>query len=681
MIAHKDGGVRRMGPASGFDRRGFADDSADPSIEDLASAATRCGDALLASQHADGYWCGELEGDSILESEYILMMAFLGREREEVCVKAAKYLHDRQLDKGGWSMYPGGAVDLSASVKAYFALKLVGMSIDHPAMVKARATILGLGGAQSSNSFTRFYLALLGQISYDETPTVPVELMHLPKFTPFGLYAMSAWTRTMVVSLSIISARKPVRKLKPEVGITELFRSDLPPRPSRWKRPIVGWSNFFLCVDKALKIAERVVPASWREPAVRKAHRWVIDHFENTDGLGAIFPPMIYTVIVLKALGYEDHSPLVQWALEHLETFLLEDDGAIRLQPCLSPIWDTAISTIALADAGLPAFHPALLRSVRWLLGKEVRRPGDWSVRRPGVEPSGWYFQFNNEFYPDIDDTSMVLLALQKTALSDDPAVVECTNRATAWMLSLQNRDGGFAAFDVDINNQVLTKVPFADHNAMLDPSCADITARVIEVLGGQGHRADHPAIAKALDYLWKTQEPEGCWYGRWGVNYIYGTWQTLLGLKAIEFPMDHPRARRAADWLEAVQQPDGGWGETCDSYDDASLKGIGQATASQTAWAVLGLIAAGRGEGDAVRRGIQSLLDSQKDDGTWDEAEFTGTGFPGVFYLRYHLYPTYFPLMAIGRYKALAARRVRNVPSTPSLASRIPALPLWRDV
>jgi squalene-hopene/tetraprenyl-beta-curcumene cyclase len=681
MIAHKDGGVRRRGPASGFERREFAADAVAPSMSDLDSATSRCGDKLLGSQHSDGYWCGELEGDSILESEYILMMAFLGREREDVCVKAAKYLHERQLDEGGWSMYPGGAVDLSASVKAYFALKLVGMSTEHPAMVKARETILGLGGAQACNSFTRFYLALLGQISYDETPTVPVELMHLPKSTPFGLYAMSAWTRTMVVSLSIISARKPVRKLKPEVSIPELFRADLPARPNRWKKPLACWSNFFLCVDKALKLAERVVPNSWREPGVRKAHRWILDHFENSDGLGAIFPPMIYTVIVLKALGYEDNSTFVEWALDHLETFLLEDEGAIRVQPCLSPIWDTAISTIALADAGLPAFHPALLRSVRWLLDKEVRRPGDWSVRRPGVEPSGWYFEFNNEFYPDIDDTSMVLLALQKTALAEDPAVVACTKRAIAWMLSLQNRDGGFAAFDVDIDNQVLTKVPFADHNAMLDPSCADITARVIEVLGGEGHRADYPPIARALDYLWKTQEAEGCWYGRWGVNYLYGTWQTLLGLKAIDFPMDHPRARMAADWLDSVQQPGGGWGETCDSYDDASLKGVGTPTASQTAWAVLGLIAAGRGESDSVHRGIQYLLDTQKADGTWDEPEFTGTGFPGVFYLRYHLYPMYFPLMAIGRYRSLAARLPRSVASTPLLASRIPALPLWRDL
>ena len=696
MIAHTDVGVprRNLAPvfgrtatstASGTGSGAVADAGGSaPSNDRLDRALHRTRESLLSSQHADGYWCGELEGDSILESEYILLMAFLGREREDVCVKAAKYLHDRQMPCGGWGMYPGGAVDLSASVKAYFALKLVGLDTGHPAMVRARETILSLGGAQASNSFTRFYLALLGQIPYDDTPSVPVELMHLPKSTPFGLHAMSAWTRTMVVSLSIISARKPVKAVPEGSGIAELFRADLPRQLSRWKKPIVCWSNFFVVVDKALKLYERVVPSRWREPAVRKAHRWVLEHCENSDGLGAIFPPMIYTVIVLKALGYEDHSPLMTWALDHLESFLLEEDGAVRLQPCLSPIWDTAIGTIALADAGLPDFHPSLLRSVRWLLGKEVRRPGDWSVRRPGVEPSGWYFQFNNESYPDVDDTSMVLLALGKTALADDPEVRDCTARAVDWMLALQNRDGGFAAFDVDIDNQVLTKVPFADHNAMLDPSCADITARVIECLGGLGHRGDHPAVARSLDYLWDTQEPEGCWYGRWGVNYIYGTWQVLLGLRAIEFPMDDPRAARAADWLESVQQPGGGWGETCDSYDDPGLKGRGTPTASQTAWAVTGLIAAGRAASEAVARGIRYLVDTQKPDGTWDEAEFTGTGFPSVFYLRYHLYRVYFPLMALGRYRAEAARLGLGLGlsrSAPPQAIRVPALPLWREI
>ena len=678
MIAHKDGGVYRRGSTSGTNWD--ANESVPFSSESLDDALDRGREKLLASQREDGHWCGELEGDSILESEYVLLMAFLGREREEICVKAAKYLHEKQQPSGGWSMYPGGVPDLSSTVKAYFALKLVGMSPSHPSMVKARETILNLGGAQGCNSFTRFYLALLGQIPYDDTPSVPVELLLLPKATPFGLYAMSAWTRKMVVTLAIISAKKPKREIPAERGIAELFRDDLPRTLSRWKTPIACWSNFFVVVDKALKLYEKVVPTSWRNPGVRKAHRWILDHLECSDGLGAIFPPMIYTVICLKVLGYDDHSSTVRWAMDQLEDFVIEENGAVRLQPCLSPVWDTAISTIALADSGLPDFHPALLRSVRWLLNKEVRRKGDWSVRLPNLEPSGWYFEYNNELYPDVDDTSMVLLALQKSALADEPTVQVATKRALEWMLAFQNRDGGFAAFDVDIDNQVLTKVPFADHNAMLDPSCADITARVIEVLGNLGHGTEHPTIAKALDYLWETQEPEGCWYGRWGVNYIYGTWQVLLGLRAIDYPMNHPRAAKAADWLASVQQASGGWGESCDSYDDPSLKGQGTPTASQTAWAVLGLIAAGRVDSEPVRKGIRYLIESQTAEGTWDETEFTGTGFPSVFYLRYHMYPMYFPIMALGRYKALASRVERSLKS-PTLATRVPALPLWRDI
>ncbi len=676
MIANKDGGVGRRAATTGFGRltRGLADE--------VQTALQSCQAHLLDTQHADGYWVGELEGDTILESEYVLLMAFLGRHRDEVCIRAGKYLDGHQLESGGWAIYPGGPVDLSASVKAYFALKLVGLDPDHPSMVKARKAILEAGGAQASNSFTRFYLALLGQISYDECPSVPVELMLLPKKIGVSLYDMSSWTRKMVVTLAIISAKKPVRQVPEGLGIPELFRADLPMRPNRWKRPVVCWSNFFLGVDKALKLFEKVVPESWRDPSVRRAHRWILEHLENSDGLGAIFPPMIYTVIVLKCLGYDDHSPLMTWSLEHLEDLLLEEDGAVRVQPCLSPVWDTALTTIALADSGLPSFHPAMMRAVRWLLSKEVRRPGDWQISRPGVEPGGWFFEFNNELFPDIDDTAMVLLALKRTALADDPEVLAATDRAVNWLLAMQNRDGGFAAFDVDIDNQVLTKVPFADHNAMLDPSCADITARVIEALGGLGFSREHPAISRAIDYLWTTQEPEGCWYGRWGVNYIYGTWQVLLGLEAIQFPMGHPRLQKAADWLESVQQGDGGWGEGCQSYDDPSLKGVGVTTASQTAWAVMGLMAAGRSRSDSVRNGIRYLVETQNADGTWDETEYTGTGFPRVFYLRYHMYRLYFPLLALARYKSVVGRSVPGTNSSvPALATRVPALPLWRDV
>ncbi len=677
MIANRDGGGSGRTSVLTVDWAGHSRPRF--SADDLDHGLDRTKNWFVDQQHDEGYWVGELEGDTILESEFVLLQAFLGREKDDVCIKACKYLHKQQLADGGWAIYPGGPMELSASVKAYFALKLVGMPTSHPSMVKAKQAILEAGGAQACNSFTRFYLAILGQIPYAECPSVPPEILLLPPDLGFSLAAMSAWTRPILVPLTILSALKPVRNLAPGQGIAELFRDDLPRTAWKWQ-PRICWENFFLGVDRILKGLDCVVPRSWRKKGLQAAHRWILEHFEDSDGLGAIFPPMIYSIIALKALGYDDDSQPMLWAKRHLDDLLIEEDGEVRIQPCVSPVWDTAITTIAMADAGAPSYHPAILRAVRWLLSKEVRRKGDWSVRKPGVEASGWHFQFRNEFYPDIDDTAMVLLALRRSALADDPQAQEATRRGVNWLLSMQNKDGGWAAFDADIDNQILTKVPFADHNAMLDPSCADITARIVELLGGMDYRPDHPSIARALEYLKNTQEPEGCWYGRWGVNYIYGTWQVLLGLKAIDYPMDHPLASRAADWLESVQQPDGGWGETCASYDDPSLKGQGPVTASQTAWAVLGLIAAGRAKSPSVERGIAHLLETQKTDGTWDEDFYTGTGFPRVFYLKYHLYRVSFPLMALARYRAAVGRL--SQPANPgALATRIPAQPRSSDV
>lgn len=672
MLANKEAGVSTH-VMSRF-RKGFRREAAAGLIPDLDSAIDRTRQWLLSSQRHDGHWVGELEGDTILESEYILLMAFLGRAREPVCLKTAKYLDAQQSPGGGWANYPGGPVDLSASVKAYFALKLVGMSVDHPTMVRARQAILDAGGAQACNSFTRFYLALLGQMSYDETPCVPTWLVRIPHWVRFSLYQMSSWTRTIVVPLSIISSLKPVRAVPEDRGIPELFRADLPRRPRRRTEKLVSWTNTFLLIDRALRGIDRLTPSWLRRRDVEAATRWVFEHLENSDGLGAIYPPMVYTIIMLEALGYSRDSTLMQWAIQQLDDLIIEEDGAVRLQPCVSPVWDTAIATIALADAGLPASHPALKTAAQWLVDREVKHAGDWQKRRP-APVSGWHFQYANQFYPDIDDSAMVLLALDRTAEGAPREHHEAAERGVNWLLSMQNRDGGWAAFDIDIDNEVLTRVPFADHNAMLDPSCADITARVLELLGGLGYRADHPAVAHALEYLWATQEPEGCWYGRWGVNYIYGTWQVLLGLKAIDFPMDHPAVHRAVAWLESVQQADGGWGESCASYDDPSLKGQGEPTASQTAWAVLGLLAADRADTPAVQRGIHFLATTQAPDGTWDEVPFTGTGFPRVFYLKYHLYRIYFPLMALARYRSATAQAPTT--STGSVACRIPALPL----
>jgi len=672
MIANKDGGVLPK-PCDRLTSRRSSSATILP-YDALASTLDRTSNWLLARQSEEGYWVGELEGDTILESEYILLMAFLGLQSEPVCLRCARYIEDRQLEDGGWSIYPGGPTDVSASVKAYFALKLVGTSPDLPAMARARQAILAAGGAQGCNSFTRFYLALLGQIGYDECPCVPPELVLIPSRLSFSLSAMSAWTRTIVVPLSIMAYYKPVRRPPAERGIAELFRSDRG-RPSRRTARWFSWTNFFLVVDRVLKFVDRCVPAPLREPAIRKAHRWMLDHCENTDGLGAIFPPMVYSIIALRCLDYDLDSPTVQWALKQLDDLHIAEGDRVRVQPCLSPVWDTAIAMISLADAQVPANDPAWPRAVEWLLAKEVRDPGDWVTRRRGVEPTGWHFQFHNAFYPDLDDSAMVVLALNRSPLANHPAVEAATRRGVDWLLSMQNRDGGWAAYDVDIDNQVLTQLPFADHNAMLDPSCADITARVLELLGTIGYRPDHPPISRALDYLWSTQEPEGCWYGRWGVNYIYGTWQVLQGLRALNFPMDHPPLRRAVEWLEITQHPSGAWGETCQSYDDPALKGTGDPTPSQTAWATLGLIAAGHAFSPAVRNGIDYLIQTQLPDGSWDEPQFTGTGFPRVFYLRYHLYRVYFPLMAMARYHSAIERR-SGQPS-PAQAFRIPAQPL----
>jgi len=671
MIANKEGGVS---PSSADHFMHRLSSRWNPlARNEVEAAQDRTRTWLLSRQNADGHWVGELEGDTILESEYLLLLAFLGRESAPVCEPCARYILDHQLPEGGWSIYPGGPAEVSASVKAYFALKLVGYSPDDPALVRARMAIRELGGADACNSFTRFYLALLGQISYGECPSVPPELVLIPSRLNFSLSAMSAWTRTIVVPLSIMSHFKPVRMIEPERGIGELFLAGQGTRPRR-SEAFFSWSSFFLGVDRVLKWSDRWVPAAWRRPAIKAAHRWMLEHFENTDGLGAIFPPMIYTIVALHCLGYDPDSPAVLWAWRQLDDLRIEEGDRARMQPCLSPVWDTAVATIALSDCRQPDDESAVARAVAWLLAKEVRNPGDWQTRRPGVEPSGWHFQYRNEFYPDIDDTAMVLMALLRSPEADDTPVQEAVSRGTNWLLSMQNRDGGWAAFDVDIDNQVLTKVPFADHNAMLDPSCADITARIIELLGTLGYHVDHPAIARGLEYLWKTQEPQGCWYGRWGVNYIYGTWQVLQGLKAIGYPMNHHALVKAADWLESVQQPCGGWGETCRSYDEPELMGTGSPSASQTAWATLGLIAVGRASGEAASRGIQYLLETQSPDGSWDEATFTGTGFPRVFYLKYHLYRVYFPLMAISRYRQAMARPLGH--STAALACRIPAQP-----
>ncbi len=647
----------------------------------LQTAIGRARDCLLGMQAADGHWCGELQGDTILESEYILLMAFLGREQEERIVKAGRYVLTQQQPGGGWGNYPGGPPDLSVSVKAYFALKLTGHDPEAPYMRRAREVIRGLGGAARCNSFTKFYLAFLGQFPYANCASVPPEMMLLPRWAYFNIHAMSSWTRTIVVPLSIFSAHKPCRPLPPERGIAELFLD--PPDTPLWPHPPtrrwLTWTNFFLLTDRLVKWLERWGPRSVRRAALKRAADWMTAHFEGSDGVGAIFPPMIYTVISLHCLGYGPNTPEMRWALKQLDDLMIEEGDTVRLQPCFSPVWDTALTLNALAAAGVPGKHPAVRAAARWLLEREVRRPGDWSLLVPGVEPGGWFFEYRNGFYPDTDDTAMVLMGLARTGAAWEAGdgahakPIAAAERGVRWLLAMQNSDGGWAAFDRDINREVLTKVPFADHNAMLDPSCPDITARVLEALGQYGYRPGRPAVDRALAFIERTQDRRGCWIGRWGVNYLYGTWQVLLGLREIGYDMTRPMVRRAVAWLKRVQQGCGGWGESCRSYDDPRLAGQGTPTASQTAWALLGLIAAREAGSKEVAAGIDYLLATQGEDGNWAEEQFTGTGFPKVFYLKYHMYRLYFPLMALARYARATGRAEALAPGTTGAAGTQP--------
>jgi squalene-hopene/tetraprenyl-beta-curcumene cyclase len=649
----------------------------------LDTAIDRTAAWLLARQHDDGHWCAELEGDSILESEYLLLLAWLGQEHSPDALAAARCLVDQQLPTGGWAMYPGGRLEISGSVKAYFALKLTGHDPQAEYMQRACAAIRAAGGADAVNSFTRFYLALLGQISYDQCPAVPPELVLLPDWSPINIYRMSAWSRTIVVPLSIMWAHRPQRTLDPARGIEELF---LKP-PAEWpelrcpglekQRGFFTWDTFFRTADRTLKALESYRVRPLRRRAMRRATQWMTERFEQSDGLGAIFPPIIWSIIALKCLGHADTSPEMQYNFAELERLKVRQGDRLWLQPCLSPVWDTVITLRALAACGYGHHEAPIAHALEWLLSKEVRTPGDWQ-RRVKCEPGGWFFEYRNEFYPDIDDTIMALMAIRDT-LAEDAEITGSSlivsgkfpeagaarrtveqvdrmtgavERATRWVLAMQNRDGGWGAFDRDNDDEFLCRVPFADHNAMIDPSTPDIAARVIEALAAWGIGREHVAVRRATQYIRRTQEADGAWFGRWGVNYIYGTWQVLVGLAAAGVPTDDPAIKRGAQWLLNHQQACGGWGESADTYAEPHLRGEGPPTPSQTAWALLGLIAAGYAEHASVRRGVQYLLDTQQADGSWEETEFTGTGFPRVFYLRYHYYRIYFPLLALGKYR-----------------------------
>ena len=621
---------------------------------EISEAIRRAQENLLRQQKTDGHWCGELIVDSTLCSDYVLFMHWCGEVDGRLQQQCIRHILKRQLPDGGWNIYHGGPSEINASVKAYFALKLAGCSADAPFMQEARANIMRLGGIPQMNTFSKLYLALLGQFPWKYLPTIPVEMVLLPSWAPFHMHKMSSWSRAMLVPLAIINHFKPTRVLPGEKQLHELYPLGTEQSDLRLPRsePFWTWRNFFLRVDDVLKFLHPLRFRPMRRRALEEAERWMLERIgKGSDGLAAVYPAMLNCLIALRSLGYSKTNPVYVKAEKDFTGLFVYDSEDFRIQPCLSPVWDTAINIISLVESGVSPEHPALQKAADWLVNKEVRIRGDWAVNNPHPEASGWAFEYNNVYYPDTDDTAMVLMALRLIHPKDRQSLNEIFRRALDWQLSFQCRDGGWAAFDKEVTTDWLEDMPFADHNAILDPTCSDLTARTLELLGYVDFDPKAQCVRDAIQYLIDTQNDDGSWYGRWGVNYIYGTWQVLRGLRAISQDMTQDWILRGRDWLESSQNSDGGWGETCATYENPATKGIGESTASQTAWAVMGICACGDLDRPSIQRGLRFLLSSQKSDGSWDEQQITGTGFPRVFYLKYDMYRQNFPLLALATY------------------------------
>ena len=633
-------------------------------VAQLDAAISRATTALLDRRRDDGHWCFELEADATIPAEYVLMRHFRGEPVDaELERKIAVYLRRIQGEHGGWPLFHKGAFDMSASVKAYFALKMIGDDIDAPHMARAREAMLARGGAAKSNVFTRILLALFRQMPWTGVPVVPVEVMLLPRWFPFHLDKVSYWARTVMVPLMVLTALRPAPVNEKKIGVAELFV--IPPEQVKdWpggahqKEP---WTTLFGWLDKILHVAEPWFPKATRKRAIEKAEAFTIERLNGVDGLGAIFPAMVNSLLMFDALGYGADDERVNVARESIERLLVIKEEEAYCQPCVSPVWDTALVAHALLEAGDPQSLARAREGLEWLKPLQVLDvKGDWAVRRPDVRPDGWAFQYNNAHYPDVDDTAVVVMAMQRAGGDYDAAMA----RAREWIEGLQSKDGGWGAFDADNAYHYLNNIPFADHGALLDPPTSDVSARCVSMLAQLGATAEtSPALARGVAYLLKEQEKDGSWYGRWGMNYIYGTWSSLCALNIAGLAPEHPAMRKAVDWLVAIQNEDGGWGEDGDSYK-LDYRGYEKApsTASQTAWAVLALMAAGERDNPAVSRGISYLTANQAADGFWDEELFTATGFPRVFYLRYHGYSKFFPLWALARFRNLSASNSRSV-------------------
>jgi squalene-hopene/tetraprenyl-beta-curcumene cyclase len=626
--------------------------NAEPQPLSLETAVQRATSALVRRQHDDGHFVFELEADATIPAEYVLLQHFMDRLEPELERKIGNYLREIEARDGGWPLFHDGAFNLSASVKAYFALKMMGEDINAPHMQRARTRILAAGGAERSNVFTRIQLALFGEIPWRGVPVMPVEIMLLPRWFPFHLDKVSYWSRTVTTPLLVLMALKPKARNPRNVHIPELFLTP-PDEITDWIRGPFrsAWGHLFSSLDRVLFHAEKRFPAVTRQRSIAKAVAFITERLNGEDGLGAIYPAMANSVMMFDTLGYPPDHPDAAIAWASLRKLLVIEQDRAYCQPCLSPVWDTGLAGHALAEAAGNAASTVVSANT-WLRGKQVLDVvGDWARQRPGLRPGGWAFQYENPHYPDVDDTAVVGMLLHR----EDPVEhAEAIARAAEWVLGMQSRDGGWGAFDAENNKTYLNHIPFADHGALLDPSTSDVTARCISFLAQIGHRADEPALARAIDWLRREQLTDGSWFGRWGTNYIYGTWSVLCALNAVGIDHNDPAIKRGAGFLLETQRDDGGWGEDNESYDEAPRGQYHRSNPSQTAWAVLGLMAAGLAHHPAVVRGIGYLQATQTPEGSWDEMPYTAVGFPRVFYLRYHGYKLFFPLLALARYRNL---------------------------
>ncbi|WP_234432445.1 squalene--hopene cyclase [Streptomyces sp. NRRL S-378] len=657
-VAAPPGPVRQPGPPATYrqpgepgTRRTAADlpPPPDGSPKEVYEATARATRHLLERQDPAGWWKGDLETNVTMDAEDLLLRQFLGIRDEATTYAAALFIRGEQREDGTWATFHGGPPELSATIEAYVALRLAGDPPDAPHMSRASAWIRANGGIAAARVFTRIWLALFGWWSWDHLPELPPELLFLPPWVPLNIYDFGCWARQTIVPLTVVSALRPVRPAP--FALDELHTDARNPYPTTRMAPLTSWDGAFQRMDRALHVYRRFAPRRLRKAAMDTAARWIVERQENDGCWGGIQPPAVYSVIALHLLGYDLGHPVMRAGLESLDRFAVRrEDGARMIEACQSPVWDTCLAAIALADAGVRPDHPALVRAADWMLGEEITRTGDWAVRRPGLAPGGWAFEFHNDTYPDIDDTAEVVLALRRIRHPDPVRVDAAIARGVSWNLGMQSKDGAWGAFDADNTSPFPNRLPFCDFGEVIDPPSADVTAHVVEMLAFEG-RAGDARTRRGIAWLLAAQEPDGSWFGRWGTNYVYGTGSVVPALTAAGIAPEHPAVRRAVRWLESVQNEDGGWGEDQRSYQDRSWAGKGASTASQTAWALMALLAAGERDGKAVERGVAHLVRTQHEDGSWDEPYFTGTGFPWDFSINYHLYRQVFPLTALGRY------------------------------